>query len=150
MNDIVYKELSYQLNGLCFKIHRELGRFCRERQYADRLEKSLQEAGIIYKREYEIKNFRSDSPQGNRVDFFIEEKIILDTKAKPYLIKDDYMQMRRYLDCAGLRLGLLVNFRNSYLKPSRVFNSLDSRPPQGGLVDSHRVKGFTLLEVIVS
>lgn len=150
MTDIVYKELSYQINGLCFKIHRELGRFCRERQYADRLEKSLLEAGIIYKREYEIKDFNQDSPQGNRVDFLIEEKIILDTKAKPYLMKDDYVQMQRYLDCAELKLGLLVNFRNSYLKPSRVLNSRNSRPPQGGFVNSHRVSGFSLIEIIVS
>lgn len=145
MSDIVYKELSHKVNGLCFKTHRELGRFCKERQYADRLEELLREAGISYEREYEIKDFNSNSPKGNKVDFLIEGKMILDTKAKPYLLKEDYVQMQRYLDSAGLRLGLIVNFRNRHLKPARVLNSRHSHL---GSPDSHRAGGFTLVEML--
>lgn len=149
MNEILYKELSYQINGLCFRVHRELGRFCRERQYADRLEELLKDAGIAYEREYEIRDFNADSPQGNKVDFLIAKSVIVDTKAKPYLLKEDYIQMQRYLQSARLKLGLLVNFRNSYLKPARILNSQHSHPPTGGLVDSHRVHGFSLVEIII-
>ena len=38
---IIEKELSYKLGGIFFEIQNELGRFCRERQYADLLEKNL-------------------------------------------------------------------------------------------------------------
>lgn len=122
LNDIVYKKLSYQLTGLCFKIQDELGRFCREKQYADQFEKFLQKEGIDYKREFEINKMNDTSPKGNRVDFLIEYKIIIDCKAKNFITKDDYFQMRRYLECADLKLGLIINFRDSHLKPKRVLN----------------------------
>lgn len=146
MHNIVYRELSFQLNGLCFKVHRDLGRFCREKQYADRLEELLRDARIKYKREYEIKDFNSHSPKGNKVDFFIEGEIILDAKAKSYLLKEDYVQMQRYLEGSGLQLGLIVNFRNRYLKPARVLNSRHSHPNSP---DSHRVAGFSLVETLL-
>ena len=32
---VLFKELSYRICGLCFKIHNDLGRFRNEKQYAD-------------------------------------------------------------------------------------------------------------------
>ena len=119
---IVYKDLSYKINGICFNVHNELGRFCRERQYADKLEDLFKKSKISYKREVEI-NKLTNSPEGNIADFIIENKIVLDAKAKKFITKEDYYQMLRYLKAAKMRLGLIVNFRNTYLKPKRVLNS---------------------------
>ena len=44
MADIIYKELSYKLNGLCFEVHNELGKSRSEQSYADALEVKLKEA----------------------------------------------------------------------------------------------------------
>jgi len=57
------------------------------------------------------------------VDFIIENKIIIDIKAKKFITKEDYYQMLRYLKGANLELGIIYNFRNTYLKPKRVLNS---------------------------
>lgn len=73
-------------------------------------------------REVEISKF-TNSPKGNKADFIIESKIVLDVKAKKHITKEDYYQILRYLDAANLELGLIVNFRDSYLKPKRVLNS---------------------------
>ena len=124
MNDIVYKELSYKITGICYKVHKSMGRFCREKQYADKLESLLKKEGVNCKREIEIEGLDKDSPRGNRADFLIEQKMILDVKAKKFVTKEDYYQMQRYLRFANLGLGLIVNFRNTYLKPKRVLNSL--------------------------
>jgi len=83
----------------------------------------LDENGISYRREYEIVNFKQDSLQGNRVDFLVYGKIVVDIKAKKFVTKDDYFQMQRYLQCSNLQLGLIVNFRNTYLKPKRILNT---------------------------
>lgn len=123
MNKIIHKELSYKITGLCLQVKKELGRFCREIQYAEKLEELLKDSGIKYNREYEINNFKTDSPKGNRVDFLIEDTIIIDLKAKKFITKEDYIQMQRYLQCADLELGLIVNFRDTFLKPKRVLNS---------------------------
>src|SRR3989344_3384292 len=71
---IIEKELSYKLGSIFFEIQGELGRFCRERQYADLLEKKLEKAKIKFKREYpiEIANRKS-----NFVDFIIEDKMLV-------------------------------------------------------------------------
>lgn len=120
--EIILKELSYNITGFCFKVHNELGRFGSERQYADKLEEILKENKVDYKREFEISNL-IDSPLGNRPDFIIENKIILDAKAKKFITKEDYFQMMRYLEASNFQLGLIINFRATYLKPKRVLNN---------------------------
>jgi len=120
---LLYPELSYEITGLCFEVHRKLGRFCTERQYCDELEKLLKESGHSYKREIEISSLIPNTPAGNRVDFIVEDKIILEIKAKKFITKDDYIQTLRYLEAANLGLALLINFRHTYLKPKRIINS---------------------------
>lgn len=116
-NKIVEKELSYKLGGIFFRIQEEIGRFCREKQYADLLEKKLKEEKIIFKRERPIETAGRKS---NFADFIIENKILVDLKAKPFVEKSDFYQMKRYLEAANLELGLIVNFRDKYLKSKRV------------------------------
>jgi len=111
------------ITGICFDVHNELNRYCREKQYADLMEKRFHEAGIEYKRELEIDG------TNNIVDFIVEGKIIVELKAKPLILKEDYYQTQRYLQASGIKLALLVNFRNRYLKPIRVvrIDNRDSR-----------------------
>lgn len=123
MTRILEKDLSYLLTGLLFKVHKDLGQFASERQYGDKLEEYLKKENISYYREYEIKNLQPDSAKGNRADFVIKNKIIIDLKAKQFITKEDYYQMQRYLTAADLELGLVVNFRAYRLFPKRVLNS---------------------------
>lgn len=123
MKKILFPKLSYQITGLCFKVHKEIGRFCREKQYADLLENLFNKNRIPYQREYEIGNLNSGGSKGNIVDFLVDNKIVLELKAKKFVTKDDYYQMQRYLQNSGLELGMIVNFRNTYLKPKRVLNT---------------------------
>ena len=120
MSELFHKELSFEINGLLFKTHNELGRFCREKQYADFFEGLLKEKGLMYEREKEVPITGINNLHTNKVDFLIEWKVLVDFKAKPLITKEDYYQMNRYLDASGLKLGLIVNFRNGYLKPIRV------------------------------
>jgi len=104
MGKVLYPELSYLIYGLCYKIHNELGRYRNEKQYADDFENLL-------------KNNR------NIPDFVVEDKIVVDFKAKRIITKEDYYQMKRYLVSSNKALGLIVNFREYYLKPKRILNS---------------------------
>ena len=117
---IVEKELSYKLTGIFFEIQKEIGRFCRERQYADMFEQKLKERGVLFRRES-----REDigGRKSNILDFIVEDKIVVELKAKPYITKEDYYQISRYIEPLNIELGLLVNFRQEYLKPKRVLNS---------------------------
>jgi len=113
---LIFPELSYQITGILFTTHNELGRFCSERQYCDLLEQKLQEKNIKYVREKNI----NDNIKGDRVDFCIENKIVLECKAKKLVTKEDYLTLQRYLQNSGIHLGMIVNFRNTYLRPKRI------------------------------
>ena len=123
MTRIIEKDNCYKITGLCFKVQKKLGRFCRERQYCDEFEALLIQQNLPYKREYELKELNQDSPNGNKVDFLVFGKVLVDFKAKNYITKEDYYQMLRYLSAARLEIGLIVNFRDSHLKPKRVLNN---------------------------
>lgn len=122
-NKIVHRELSYKITGLLFETHNKLGRFGREKQYCDLFENLLKENCINYIREKSISVDKIANQLTNRVDFLVEGKILLDFKAKAVVTKDDYYQMNRYLDASGLKLGMLINFRNKYLRPIRVIRA---------------------------
>jgi len=121
---IIYRELSYKITGLCFQVQNELGRFCREKQYANRLKQLLIQNKIKYQREVQAPFIFNDNEQvgGNFPDFVIDNKIVLDCKAKKFITKEDYNQIQRYLMAKKLLLGLIVNFRNTHLKPKRIIN----------------------------
>jgi ATP-dependent DNA helicase RecG len=118
-NKIIEKELSYKLNDIAFSIQKELGRHCQERQYSDILEQKLTEQKIPFRREQAIEIAGRKS---NFADFIIANKIIIEVKAKPFIKKEDYYQIMRYLKTSKLELGLIVNFHQEYLKPKRVLN----------------------------
>lgn len=119
--EVLYPELSYKINGACFNVHNKLNRFCREKQYADELEVELDKCGVKYKREFRINTDKKFT--GNVADFIIEDCIVLELKAKNIITKDDYYQLKRYLITLNKKLGLLINFRDTYLKPKRVLNN---------------------------
>lgn len=121
--DLLYPELSYKITGVLFKVHNKLGRFCREKQYCDLLESELKEADLIFGREKILPmNCINEEDKSNKVDFCIENKILLEIKSKKFITKEDYFQTKRYLKASNFKLGLIVNFRSTYLKPKRVIN----------------------------
>ncbi|KKR70515.1 MAG: hypothetical protein UU13_C0004G0011 [Candidatus Nomurabacteria bacterium GW2011_GWB1_40_7] len=111
---VIYQELSYLICGILFEIKKELGEYAREKQYGDLLEKKLKEKKISYGREIAIGN------SGNIIDFLIENKIILELKAVRFFTKDNFRQIQNYLQQSQIKLGMLVNFREKYLKPKRI------------------------------
>src|SRR3989338_6940825 len=104
---VLYPELSYDIVGLCFEVHNELGRYLKEQQYCDAIEKRLLDKNISFERECAIPHL-------------IEGKIILEIKATDLLTKKDYYQVKGYLSSADKRLGVIINFRDKVIKPKRI------------------------------
>jgi len=123
-NHIVYKSLSYKICGILLKVHKELGPYCSEKQCGDRIEYYLKLENIPYAREVIIPvSFEGEHPGRNKADFIIADKIILEIKTVRVLTPEYYYQIQRYLKAMNKKLGLLVNFRDRYLKPKRILNS---------------------------
>ena len=111
---LIFPELSYVVTGLCYKVHNELGRFSKEKQYCDSLAQKLTEEKIPFKRELRAYEF-NELP-----DFIIDDKIIFEAKAKRILLPEDYFQVQRYLQHLDYPLGLLVNFWCKFIDPKRI------------------------------
>lgn len=110
MDKVVYKELSYRINGLLFKTHSVMGRYRNEKQYADYFEKLLKDIPIAYEREYKFEDNQYGQGKTRCIcDFIIEGKIILEFKTKDYITKEDYFQVKRYLETLNLHLALLIS-----------------------------------------
>lgn len=121
--NILYPDLSYKICGICFSIHNKLGRYRNEKQYGDALEVSLNTNKINYVREKSLPvSFEGENERRNIPDFIIEDKMIIDLKAKNLILKEDYFQMKRYLISYNKELGLIINFRQKYLYPKRILN----------------------------
>lgn len=101
-----------------------MGRYKNEKQYCDAIEKEFKEARVSYEREKVLsESFDGESRGRNKIDFFIENVIILEVKAKPFITRQDYYQTMRYLKTSGKKLAILVNMRRYMIAPKRILNS---------------------------
>ena len=120
---LVFPELSYKICGLLFEVHNSLGRYCNEKQYSDAFEYLLIDNDIKYEREKYIPiSFKGEKQGRNKVDFVINNCLVIELKSKRILLKEDYYQVKRYLIAFNKQLGLLVNFKDKFLKPRRILN----------------------------
>jgi GxxExxY protein len=121
--NLLYPQLSYQINGILFAVRKNIGAFSNEHQYCDAIEAILKDSNIPYQREAFLPASFANEGRRNRVDFIIDNKIVLEVKAKPFITKNDYYQTQRYLEALNKELAILVNMRRYYINPKRILNS---------------------------
>ena len=121
----LYKEESYKILGAAFAVHRELGCGFLERVYQDALEYEFRERGIPYEREKKIQIMYKGKPLGEpyRADFVCYGKIIIELKAVKTLEDTHYAQVLNYLKATKMKLGILVNFHDTFIVPKRIVNT---------------------------
>lgn len=119
----MHKDLIYQIRGILFTVHNYLGPYRNEQIYGDAIEQGCKVKGLQYKREYILPpSFPAERPGRNRIDFLIEDTIILELKAKPSFARNDYHQCQRYFVSSGKDLCLLINFNRPFLHVRRILN----------------------------
>ena len=120
---LVLPKESYELMGILFEVHNRLGPICKEKNYQDAIELIFKERGIPYEREKEVEiPFGNSTLKGFYVDFVVDNKIILEVKAKRFIKNEDIRQSSRYLKATGLPLVIIVNFKRAKLEYKRVIN----------------------------
>ena len=100
------------------EVHRALGPGLLESAYQACLCHELELHGLGYRQQVALpvvyKNVKLDC--GYRIDFVIEERVVLELKAIEGLLPVHQAQLLTYLRLSGLRVGLLINFNVPVLK----------------------------------
>ena len=122
MTELIYKEETHRVIGLCMEIHRQLGKGHDEVIYKDALVVELSRATVPFVREkkYEVNYKDVILPHFYFADFVVWEKIIFEAKAVEKLTDSHVKQVLNYLAASRLKVGLLVNFGSDSLEWKRV------------------------------
>jgi GxxExxY protein len=122
--EIILKEESYRIVGICMEVHRELGMGFKEIVYKDALEVEFRNNSIPYIREkrYEIAYKDVVLPHKYYADFVVFGQIILEVKSSSMIVNNFIAQTVNYLKASGLRLGIIANFgQRSFTSKRCVF-----------------------------
>jgi len=122
MTDIILKDESYTIIGICMEVHRELGMGFKEIVYKDALEYEFKIRNIPYKREEEYKIGYKNIilKHSYNADFIVYESIILEVKASSMIVNGFVKQTINYLKASGLQLGIIANFGEQSFVSKRV------------------------------
>ena len=105
------------------KVHRELGSGFQEYIYQRALEIELKKIAIKFIREFEMPIYYQGEKIGMRiVDFFVDDKIMVELKAITELEDVHLAQALNYLEASGHEVGLLINFGAKSLQFKRLHN----------------------------
>ncbi len=120
--ELIYKEESYTIIGICMEVHNHLGAGFSEIVYKDALEYEFKNAHISYEREKEyLVNYKGlVLPHKFYADFIVYDKIILEVKGLSQLSDEHLAQCINYLKVSHNKLALLVNFGEEKLAYKRV------------------------------
>ena len=121
-------ELSEKIIGCAIEVHRILGPGLLKSVYEDALCHELKLQGLRFKRQKSVSIPYKDVKLGTdlRLDLLVEDKVIIDLKAKEILSKIDKPKLLTYLRLSEKRLGLIINFHAELLRKGihRVVNNL--------------------------
>lgn len=123
MGDLILPKESYELMGILFEVHNEMGPIYEEKYYANAIERKLISKKISYFRESPIgKIFPNIVIPELTPDFIIRQCIIFDVKAWRRIKQEDIRQVCQYLDQTGMPLGIIANFKRQRLEYKRIIN----------------------------
>lgn len=120
--DYKYKELTHQIIGCAMQVHSFLGNGFQEIIYQRALAIEFNKAGLDYARELEMEIFYKDveEPIGKRrVDFLVENKVVVELKALINTDDSHKAQILNYLKAYKMEVGLLLNFGTKSLEYHR-------------------------------
>jgi len=121
-------ELSKVIVDTAFKIHVGLGPGLLESVYEEILDYEFEKAGLHVERQKIVPVIwdKLVMKHGFKADLIIDEKVMIEVKSVKEIEKVHFKQLLTYLKLTGIKLGLLINFNEAYIKNgmTRIVNGL--------------------------
>lgn len=121
VHDFLYEDESYKIRGACFDVWKEFKGMFKESIIDRALTIALKKRKLNVESQKRIYIYFQGEKVGTYVpDKIINEKIILELKAKPFFTKQDIEQFWKYLKGSNYKLGFLINFSPTKLQIKRI------------------------------
>ena len=109
--NIIYKDLSYNIIKLALEVHNELGCGFLEKVYENALMLLLDREKIAARQQAPAEVYFQDKVIGQYfADILVDNKLILELKTVDIIANIHIAQVLNYLRATGLKLGLILNF----------------------------------------
>ena len=119
-----HEDLTRRIIAAAMKVHSTLGNGFQEVIYQRALEIEFPYHNLAFEREKEMSIFYRGHEIGTRrVDFFVEQAIMVELKAVIQLEDAHLAQAMNYLEAYKMEIGLLINFGAKSLQFKRVHNN---------------------------
>lgn len=125
---MLHADLSGRIIACALAVHRALGAGYPEFMYQSALELEFRAQGLRFRREAPVVVLYRGSTIGRfRVDFVVEDLVVVELKALATLGKGEVRQIMNYLYASTLELGLLLNFGSEQLGVERKIHTNDRK-----------------------
>ncbi|MBF0124538.1 MAG: GxxExxY protein [Magnetococcales bacterium] len=121
---MLHEALTRKIIGCAMQVHSTLGSGFQEVIYQRALAIEMAYQNLSFEREKEMDIYYRDTQIGTRrVDFFVEEKIMVEIKAIAAIEDVHIAQAMNYLEAYYMQIGLLLNFGSKSLQFKRIHNN---------------------------
>lgn len=118
-----FQDCTGRIIGCAMHVHSTLGNGFQEVVYQRALEIEMRLEGLEFQREMEMPIYYREEQIGTRrVDFFVENEIMVELKAIITLEDVHLAQAINYLEAYNMKTGLLINFGSKSLTFKRLIN----------------------------
>jgi GxxExxY protein len=118
-----YEDITRKIIAAAMKVHTSLGNGFPEVIYQRALEIELPYHELSFEREMEMPVYYRDQLIGKRrVDFFVNDLIVVELKAFSGIEDAHIAQTLNYLEAYNMEIGLLINFGAKSLEFHRLTN----------------------------
>lgn len=126
-----HSEITGKVIGAAMLVHSTLGNGFQEVIYQRALAIEMAKCGLSFQREMEMSIFYDGQHIGTRrVDFLVEDKVMVELKALTMMEDVHLAQVINYLEAYQLSVGLLLNFGAKRLEYRRIINSERQSKPE--------------------
>lgn len=113
MNNIVYKEECFEIQGAVYEVYRHMGHGFLESVYQECLAYEFEHRGIPFVSQPKLElSYKGRLLEQTYIpDFVCCDKVIVELKSVKEILSEHQAQVLNYLKATNMKLGLLVNFR---------------------------------------
>ena len=122
--NLKHGDITGKIIGCAMEVHKRLGNGFQEVIYQRALEREMAFQNLSFERELEMPiHYRDEQIGTRRVDFFVENLVMVELKAISKLEDNHFAQAINYFEAYKIEIGLLINFGARSLEFKRIIRS---------------------------